>query len=137
DGGRGRRDSGGDSESRWGLFLPAFGELVQQPVASLRKVDEAQVVEDRGPIVVDQLKLCERLFPVQGEIAASSDRLGETARLDLLDQQRIERPCEVGGETKAFGATLAANQRCQLQQPFGRVDCRRQGLVDAIEGAAD
>jgi len=75
---------------------------------------------------------------VARELGRLSDRVLEYRRSDFLDQQRIERPCEIGCKSQSLGRTLAADYRRKLQQAFGRINCRWNGLlVDRLEGAAD
>ena len=124
-----------------GSLFPAL----RQSARSIRLRRSARSIapslsENLRPILVDQLQLRERFLPMPRQIArfrptASRNRDGS----NLLDQQRVERPGEIRRQPQALPATLLAiDDRCQRQQPLGRLDRRRQRLlVDPVERPAD
>ncbi len=92
------------------------------------------------PVLVDQLQLRERVLPVAREVVRLGHRLLEPSRIDLLDQQRIERPREVGGQPQASPrvpspGTIDARRSSRSVGIDRRRD--RLTLVDPIERAAD
>ena len=74
-----------------------------------------------------------------GEIAGFGDRFAQLARRDALDQERIQRPGEIGGHPQVFRRPFPSHQRRQPQQALERLDRRRNRLafIDAIKGLAD
>src|SRR6185437_1325685 len=98
----------------------------------------ALVAKDCRPLLVDQLKLGQRHFPMPGQVRRLSDRVAERPRGDFLDEQGIQRSSQICCKSQAFCRTLAANERGELQQSIGRISRWGYGLpVHGLERAAD
>jgi hypothetical protein len=88
--------AGGNRESGGRFRPPSFGGAPKQPVAAVGKVDRPPLREDTRPGLVDQLQLRERLLPMPRQLVGPGDGLLQAAGIDLLHQQRVERPREIG-----------------------------------------
>ena len=67
--------------------------------------------------------------------------VGKSRRVDLLDNQSVDRTGELGCQAQHFGGRFPglSHQRCQKRQTLERVDCGRDriAVVGRIERTAD
>ena len=138
---RGGGDPGRDREAVRRRALPPLGHRPQQAVAPLGKVDPPIGGEDRRPAIEDRAQPVERQLPVARQLGCIGGRFGQPRRRDFLDQQRIERPRQVGGKAHRLGRAgpVARDQPGERQQTRQRIDRRRDwiGCVGRVERAAD
>ena len=102
------RDTGGDSKPQRRLALPTFRERVQQPVTPLGKIDEPSIRQNRGPDLVNQLQLFERLLPMACELRRPTHRIAELRRRDLFDEQDVQSARKIGCQAQRLQPNLAS-----------------------------
>ena len=107
DRGRGRGDSGSDGESLGPLFRPPLGEPAEQTVSPVGQFDVPEFRQPLRPLIDDRPQPLERNLPMQRQFGRVRGGVGEAARIDLFDQQQVERPREVLRQPQRLGAVAA------------------------------
>ena len=120
---------------------PAPGDRVQEQISPPGEIDAAAFLQQRRPVGEDHAELVERLLPVERKLRQLRREARKTRRIDLLDQQLIERARQVRGEAQRFGGVAAAvvlHQPADQHQPPRRLDRRRdRRLAQGLEHPAD
>jgi hypothetical protein len=106
--GRGsRRDSGRDDEAARRPLAPALRHGAEQAVAPLSQIDAAALGEQRRPGFEDHEEPIERCLPMQLQVGQFGRERAQALRVDLLDQQLIERAGEVAARRSASAASIS------------------------------
>ena len=111
---------------------------MKQAIAPLGEVDRAALAEDVGPLLVDDLQLGERLFPMPRELARLADRVAKLRWRHLFDQQSVERPGKIGSKPKCLCRSFRTDDPREPKSPLGGIDGGRHGAaVDGLQRSAD